>query len=93
MNIEFDAEKDRRNIAKHGISLAMAALIDWSKAVTFPDDRRFYGEERFTGYGRIHERLHCVIYTYRGSAVRIISLRKANQREVLRYGQAGQTYH
>jgi len=50
------------------------------------EDRRFdYGETRLIAYGPIDGRLHCVWYTLRGDVVRIIGLRKANDRERKRY--------
>ncbi len=61
--------------------------FDWERAVIFEDDRFEYGETRFVAYGRIRGRLVAVVYTLRGDAVRIISLRKANSREEQRYGQ------
>jgi uncharacterized DUF497 family protein len=93
IDIEFDPEKDRRNLAKHGLSLTLVLQLDWETLLVFPDLRHHYGEDRFMGYGKIGGRLHCVIYTVRAGTVRVISLRKANLREVFRYGQTGQTYH
>ncbi len=85
--IEFDAEKDALNQRKHGLSLADAALLDVDTAVVLPDDRYAYGEARFRAYGLIEGRLHMLAFTMRGSVLRAISLRKANSREVQRYGQ------
>lgn len=46
-------------------------------------DQRFpYGEERFQLLGRIEQRVFVVVYTPRLRVIRIISARKANQREV-----------
>ena len=44
------------------------------------------GELRFLAFGPIGDRLHCVTFSVRGENIRIISLRKANSREVERYG-------
>jgi uncharacterized DUF497 family protein len=93
MEIEFDPEKDLRNRAKHGISLAMATELDWGRLVSYPDTRHEYGEARFKGYGPIGLRLYCVIYTLRSTSIRIISLRKANNRELLSHGQTDTTAH
>jgi uncharacterized DUF497 family protein len=49
--------------------------------------RRNYGEPRFIGYALCADRLYCVVYTDRGEARRIISLRKANLREVTIYAE------
>ncbi|WP_245294881.1 BrnT family toxin [Rhizobium rhizosphaerae] len=45
------------------------------------DSREDYGEHRFVSLGKIRERLHVMCWTMRGSKMRIISLRKANERE------------
>jgi uncharacterized DUF497 family protein len=49
------------------------------------DHRWDYGEDRFQLFGKIDHRLFYVIYTVRDSAIRIISARKANHREVKAY--------
>ncbi|WP_371454835.1 BrnT family toxin [Brevundimonas sp. LM2] len=51
------------------------------------DDRRDYNEVRWYGYLPIAGRLHVVVYTERDEATRIISLRRANPREVRKYEQ------
>jgi uncharacterized protein len=85
VEIAFDPAKDASNIRKHGISLAAAAHLDWDSLVEFLDERFEYGENRFIGYGPIDGRLYCVVYTETDAGVRVISLRKANKREVARY--------
>ena len=85
MDIEYDHNKDTSNLLKHGVSLADAAAIDWSTLWVYQDLRFNYGEFRYTGIGFIEQRLYCVIYTNRGERRRIISLRKANKREVKIY--------
>ena len=61
--------------------------MDWGAAQIEPDDRFDYAEDRFVGYAPLGDRVYCVAFTYRGNAIRVISLRKANRREVLRYEQ------
>ena len=87
MEITFDSAKDEINIAKHGISLANAALIEWDAALTWPDVRKNYGEDRMAGIGYIAQRLYYVVFVDRDEVRRIISLRKANDREVKRYAE------
>ena len=84
MNIIFDAAKDEANRAKHGVSLADAAAIEWETVWLRPDDRRSYGETRMIGIGL---RLYGVVFTDRGDDRRIISLRKANAREAASYAE------
>ena len=88
MEISFDPTKDATNTEKHGISLAAAALIEWEDALTWTDDRHSYGEARMCAIAYIGDRLHYVVYVDRAEARRIISLRKANLREVKRYAEA-----
>jgi uncharacterized DUF497 family protein len=85
MNIEFDSAKNALNIKTHGISLADAALLDWDTIHVFVDTRKNYGETRYIGYAYIGNHMYCVIFTIRQDNIRIISLRKANSREVKRY--------
>jgi uncharacterized protein len=82
MQITFDPAKDASNSQKHGISLALAREIDWSDVLTKPDTRHDYLEVREIGYAVIGDRLYCVIFTQRSDTMHIISLRKANRREV-----------
>ncbi len=81
MLFEFDPEKDKANIKKHGVSLADAELLDWHTLKAYYADIHLYGESRQVGYAYFGKRLYAVIYTYRGMTLRIISLRKANKRE------------
>ena len=82
---QFDAAKARANLAVHGIDFGTAAEFDWDSALVLEDSRRDYGEPRFIGIGLIGNRVHVMVFTPRGEMVRIISLRKANAREIRRY--------
>lgn len=83
--ITFDPLKDQLNRRKHGISLAEARHFDWDHADLWLDQRHNYGEPRQCGTGRIGLRLYFVVFVWRKGKRRIISLRKANVREVKRY--------
>jgi hypothetical protein len=87
VEVIFDAAKDAINMEKHGVSLTNATRIDWDMALTWQDTRRDYGETRMIALAPIDERLYCVVYVDRGNDRRIISLRKANQREFDFYEQ------
>lgn len=84
MKISFDAA----NFAKHGVSLTLANGLDWDSALAWPDVRRTYGEPRQCGIGYIGLRLFFVAFVDRADGRRVISLRKANAREVKRYAEA-----
>ncbi|HTT77682.1 MAG TPA: BrnT family toxin [Candidatus Binataceae bacterium] len=86
MRIEFDAAKNQRNIEQRGISFALAAEFDWTTALVLRSDRA--GETRYMAMGALAGRLHVLVYTMRGQTLRIISLRRANKREVRRYEKA-----
>jgi uncharacterized protein len=88
MEITYDPNKDAANQQKHGVSLAEAAQIEWDTALERLDDRNDYGEDRYTTLGAIGNRLYCVVYVEREGKRRIISLRKANKREVTKYVEA-----
>jgi uncharacterized DUF497 family protein len=87
LGVAFDPDKDARNIAKHGISLARAVEMDMAAALIREDDRFDYGETRYIAFGEIEDELYCLIFTFRGSRVRAISLRKANKKEIIRHGR------
>ena len=85
MHIEFDPVKDASNQAKHGLSLAMANELDWESALVWVDDRFEYNELRMIALAPQTETLYCVAFVDRAAAQRIISLRRANRREVKHY--------
>jgi uncharacterized protein len=85
MQIEFDPAKDEANQAKNGFSLALAIELDWDAALVWIDDRIEYGELRMIALAPKTEILYYVAFVDRGEARRIISLRRANRREVKHY--------
>ena len=86
MKITYDNAKNARNMAERGLPFAMVADLDWSRAIILEDDRRDYGERRLRVFASIEDRLYVAVVTFRGAAVHVISFRKANSREVQRYG-------
>jgi len=87
MKLIFNAMKDAKNQSKHGLSLSEAEKLEWDDAWMWQDTRRDYGETRMVALGVIGERLYCVVYVDREDARRIISLRKANQKEFDKYAK------
>ena len=87
MRIEFDPAKDVTNRAKHGVSLALATELDWEAALVWIDNRFEYGELRVIALAPKTEILYYVAFVERGEVRRIISLRRANRREVKHYVQ------
>ena len=88
MRIEFDPAKDAANQAKHGVSLALAGELDWEAALVWIDDRIEYDELRMIALAPKTEILYYVAFVDRGETRRIISLRRANRREVKHYVQS-----
>ena len=86
MEFEWDESKSDACFSERGFDFAFAARVffDPDRLVEL-DDRRVYGEERYQVIGAIESRLYVVVYTPRQETVRIISARKANQREVRYY--------
>jgi len=87
MRLEWDEAKRAASLAKHGIDFSLAEQFDFEGARIGPDARRDYGEPRFIALGLIGTRCFVLIFTMRGETVRVISLRKANAREIKSYGQ------
>ena len=85
MRYVYDRTKDKANQAKHGVSLALAEVLFGGPHVATTDDRFEYGEVREVAFGLIDDRLFVCVYTDRRAERRVISLRKANQREIKRY--------
>ena len=83
----YDPAKDTANLAKHGVSLALAEVLFAGPHVSMTDDRFEYGEVREVAFGFINDRLFVCVYADRDAERRVISLRKANMREVKRYGE------
>lgn len=88
MRIEFDPAKDASNLEKHGLSLALAVELDWDASLVWVDERYAYGELRMVALAPDTGILYYVAFVDRGETRRIISLRKANRREVKHYVQS-----
>ena len=84
---EWDETKRQTNLAKHGVDFSDVERFEWGDAVIISNDR--HGEVRFVAYGYIDNRLHVVVYTIRTNITRrVISIRKANPREMRTYAKA-----
>jgi hypothetical protein len=87
MNFEWDSNKAARNLIKHGVDFRDAARIFASATVEITDGRRDYGEVRVLSIGRFGEEILTVVNTVRGDNRRIISARRANEKEKGKYRQ------
>ena len=92
MQIDFDPQKDATNLSKHGVSLALAAELDWDAALVWVDDRIDYGEVRMIALAPKSAILFFVAFVDRPTVRRIISLRRANRREAKHYVKATEAH-
>ena len=85
MQIDFDPKKDLANRANHGVSLAIAASLDWDAALVWIDDRFEYDELRMIALAPETNTLYYVAFVDRTEVRRIISVRRATRKEVVYY--------
>ena len=88
MDLEWDPRKRVSNLRDHGIDLVDAARIFEGPVLEAADERREYGEDRIIAMGEVNNRVIVVVYTWRGTARRIISARKATSHEREAYYQS-----
>jgi uncharacterized DUF497 family protein len=91
MKISYDPDKNAANLAKHELSLALAAELAWDEAQARPDHRFDYEEWRMNALAPLGNTLYHVSYVERDGTVRIISLRLANKKEIRDY--VGNSYY
>ena len=87
MRITFDPAKRAKTLAERGLDFADAAQIFTGLHATVEDVRRDYGERRFISAGLLRGRLVVLVWTPRGAARRIISMRHAHAEEEIRWRQ------
>ncbi len=81
---EFDEAKSRANRQKHGIDFAEAQAL-WLDEDLLRRAARGVGEPRFVFIGRIGDKHSSAVATYRGEAIRLISVRSSRVKEVRAY--------
>ena len=87
MRITFDTAKRAKTLAERGLDFADAGRVFAGKTLDAEDDRADYGETRMVTVGHLRGRMVVVVWVARGETRRIISMRKANEREQARYRQ------
>jgi uncharacterized DUF497 family protein len=89
LEYEWDLKKAEQNLRKHGVEFVDAVIVlDDDRAVTLVDEHP--SEERYVTFGSdAHGRVLAISYAVRGSAIRIISARKATSRERAQYEGKG----
>jgi len=88
MEIEFDEEKRALTLLMRGLDFARAREIFDGTEYSWQDDRFDYGETRYNTFGSLDGRLVTLAWTVREGRRRIISMRKANDREQARFRRA-----
>jgi len=86
MEIEFDEGKRANTLVERGLDFADATEVFTGHHFTMADSRQDYAEPRYITVGKIQGRMVVMVWTPRGEVRRIISLRKANEREQERFG-------
>ena len=85
MQIEFDPKKRDKALKERGLNFAGAVEVFNGHHFTGEDNREDYSETRYITVGKLDDRMVVMTWTPRGEARRIISMRKANEREQTRY--------
>ncbi len=85
MDIEFDPIKRDKTLTERGLDFARANEVFSGRHFTDEDCREDYSELRYVTVGKLDGRMVILVWTPRGEARRIISMKKANEREQARY--------
>ncbi|MBF0108768.1 MAG: BrnT family toxin [Magnetococcales bacterium] len=86
MKITYDPVKRDKTLLVRNLDFARAGEVFARHHFTWADQRRDYGEQRFVTFGKLDNRMIVMVWTRREDTLRIISLRKANEREQIKYG-------
>ena len=81
MKITFDLAKRQAALDDRGLNFADAAVVFAGPTMTVEDSRRDYGETRYQTVGFLADRMVMVVWTPRGEARHVMSMRKCNARE------------
>ena len=84
MKFEYDPAKSESNRAKHGIDFEEAQAL-WKDEDRLNVPAAYKDEERHALIGRIGSRHWTAVFTYRGNAYRIISVRHSRREEIAQY--------
>jgi uncharacterized DUF497 family protein len=88
LEIDWDDNKRLSNIERHGIDFAEVYSIFDNPYLDQEDTRKDYGEKRIKVIGLIKNVVCVIIYTPRDTTIRVISARRANERERKYYQSA-----
>jgi hypothetical protein len=80
-SFEWDESKRCSNIEKHNVDFEEILDLFDTFLYEIPDNRRGYGEKRTIAFGELEKQVYCLVYTLRGKSCRLITARRANERE------------
>lgn len=81
----WDETKRKQNIQKHAIDFSQAANFDFETALEWDDSIFGYNERRTKAIGPLSDAICVLVYTMREDKLRVISLRRANRKEIQSY--------
>jgi uncharacterized DUF497 family protein len=84
---EWDEEKARSNLRKHGVDFGDVQYFEFETAIDWLADQSIYGEDRIVAVGVLRSKIHTLVYTLRGTSIRVISLRRASRKEANDYAR------
>ena len=85
MEITFDSRKNERNLRERNLGFEQAAEFNFNSASYYNEVR--HGEHRVIAVGYLNNRLHVLCFLPKDRGIRVISFRKANDREARKYGK------
>ena len=86
MKLTYDPAKSSRNLEERGLSFERALDFDFHTAKYWEDQRLDYPETRYVALGYLDDRLHVLVFQETEDGIRVISFRKANDREGKKHG-------
>ena len=85
MEVQYDKAKREKTLKERGLDFARAVEVFDGIHFTGQDKRQDYEEDRFITVGWLDDNMTVMVWTPRGEVRRIISMRKANDREKTLY--------
>jgi uncharacterized protein len=82
VEFEWDEANHAKNLRQRGIGFDDGARIFAGSVLIWQDTRRDYGEDRFRAVGESEGDILHLVFTWRSDRMRIISVRRANRREI-----------
>ena len=92
MKLSFDPAKSDRNRRERNLPFERARDFDFATALFYAVERFDYPEPRFIAVGYLDDRLHSLVFAELEDSLRVISFRKANEREAEKFGLPQKRY-